>query len=83
MHVRERNEEKRKEPGQNASFEKGLELAFEKIGQSRFSFKLDLGKESLGVLLHQLVENRLHRLPALVVYTLFCWRRLNRCVHRL
>ncbi len=55
--------------GQDAAFEKGLELVFDKLGQVRPGLMLDLGKEALGVFLDQWVQNRLLRSPALVVYT--------------
>ncbi len=53
--------------GQDAAFEKGLELVFDKLGKTRSGFRLDLGKERLDVFRYQLVQNRLLRSPALVL----------------
>ena len=67
---------------QDAALEKSFELVFDKLGQARPGFTLDLDKERLGVLLYQSVQRRLLRSPALVVYTQSCRRSLNCFVHR-
>ena len=41
---------------QDAAFEIGLELVFDKLRQARTGFRFDLGKESLELFLHQAAE---------------------------
>jgi hypothetical protein len=38
--------------GQDAALGKDLELVFDKLGRSRFGFRLNVGKEGLDVLLY-------------------------------
>ena len=45
--------------GQNAAFQKRLELIFDKLGQACPSFLFDLGKEGFDVVLDDLVERGL------------------------
>ena len=68
--------------GQNPTIEKGIEFVFDKIGETRPGLALDLGEESLGVLLYQMVQRRLFGTPAMVVYTRSCRSSLSRLVHR-
>ena len=49
--------------GQNAAFQKRLELIFDKLGQACPSFLFDLGKEGLDVVLDDLVERGVFRSP--------------------
>ena len=49
--------------GQNAAFQKRLELIFDKLGQACPSFLFGLGKEGLDVVLDDLVERGVFRSP--------------------
>jgi len=52
--------------GQDAAFEKGLELVFDKRRQARTGFCFNLGEEGLKLFLHHLIERRFLRAPPLV-----------------
>ena len=67
--------------GQNATIEEGIELVFDKIGETRSGLALDLHEEGFGMLLYQLVQRRVFGTPALVVYTRTCRLGLSRLVH--
>ncbi|MGH8489338.1 MAG: hypothetical protein ACREXS_10880 [Gammaproteobacteria bacterium] len=53
--------------GEDAALEKGVELLFDKLGQSRPGLQLDLGQEGLEVFSYQLVEDGVFGTPAFVV----------------
>ena len=52
---------------QNAAFEKGLELVFDKRGQPRAGLGFDLSEERLEMFPHQAMQDRLLRPPPLVM----------------
>ena len=43
--------------GQDAAFEKGIELLFDELGPTCPGLRLDLGQEGLEVSLNQLIED--------------------------
>ena len=53
--------------GQDAAFEKGLELLFDKLRQARTGLRFDLGEEGLELFLDHLIHSRFLRAPPLVV----------------
>jgi len=69
--------------GQNAAFEKGLELVFDELRQARTGFRFDLGEEGLELFLHHLIESRFIRAPPLVGKgsRVASRRRLKRSAH--
>ena len=72
-----------KSVGQNAAFEKGLELVFDKLWHARSGSRFDLSKEALKLLLDHLIERRFLRAPPLVVKgsRMSSRRRLKRSAH--
>ena len=69
--------------GQNAAFEKGIEVIFDEFGQARSGLSFDLGDEGLEVFLYPRVEGCLFRAPPLVVNLVFSRGSLNRLAHDL
>ena len=51
---------------QDAAFEIGLELVFDKLRQARAGLGFDLGEEGRDLFLHHLIERRLFRAPPFV-----------------
>ena len=68
---------------QDAAFEKGIELVFDKLRQARTGFRFDLGEEGLQLFLHHLIERRFLRVPPLVGKgsRVASRRRLQRSAH--
>ena len=68
---------------QDAAFEKGIELVFDKLRQARPGLRFDLGQEGLELFLDQLIQGRFFRAPSLVVQGngVASRRRLNRWAH--
>jgi hypothetical protein len=69
--------------GQDAAFEKGIELVFDIRRQARPGLRFDLGHEGLELFLDQLIQGRFFRAPPFVVKGegVASRRRLNRWAH--
>ena len=69
--------------GQDAAFEKGLELVYDKLRQARTGFCFDPGEEGLEMFLHDLIQGCFFRAPPFVVKGngVASRRRLNRWAH--
>ena len=52
--------------GQNATLKKCIEFVFDKVGQPRSGFSLNLRKEIFGVFLHQLIQDGLFWSPSFI-----------------
>jgi hypothetical protein len=68
--------------GQDAAFEKGIELGSDELGQGRSRLGFNLGKKGFEVFLNYLVKDGVFGTPSLVVDALCCRRRVNRDGHR-
>ena len=69
--------------GQNAAFEKSLELVFDKLRQARSGPRFDLSEEALKLFLYHLIERRFFRAPPLVMKSrrMSSQRRFKRSAH--
>ncbi len=69
--------------GEDAAFEKGIELVFDKRRQARSCLDFDLRQESLELFLDQLIQDSFFGAPPLVVNWVSSWRQPSRLAHDL